>query len=630
MNRFGENTFAVLDKEPERLLEIKGITEARLEAIKESYGESGEIRELMAYLAPYKVTPKKAEKIKEHFGLEAVELIRKNPYRLCEIKGFGFLTVDPIARASAGFSPEAPERVKAAVRFVLEEAQKEGHLYLDSGTVIQKAEHLLNKGFGRGRVERSAIIRAGNEMVLKEKSLQADGNAIFLNKNREAEQTAAGNLVRLLRENGNAFDVERELEEVQAELGIVLAERQKEAVRMVFQSQVSIITGGPGKGKTTVLGVILKIFERKEQGKQVLLCAPTGRARKRLSESTGYPALTIHKALYLTGEGEELLEDEILEEDLVIADEFTMADMWLAAVLFSRIKSGARLVLVGDVDQLPSVGPGSVFKELIGSGVIPFTVLDVFFRQAKDSRIILNADLINRNQKSLLFGEDFQFHKAEDDKEAAQIIGDLYRKELGNFGGNADMVQVLSPLRVNTEAGVNALNRRLQEIANSGALDKGEWRYGSTVYRVGDKVMQTQNTEEISNGDIGQVTGITMQPDGSREMRVSFGDIARNYQEEELAVLDHAYATSVHKSQGGEYSVVIIPVLKCFYPMLKRNVYYTGVTRAKMRVHLVGSRQALAIAISNTDAGKRNTLLAVRLQKEMERQSLGAVPSAAA
>lgn len=192
------------------------------------------------------------------------------------------------------------------------------------------------------------------------------------------------------------------------------------------------------------------------------------------------------------------------------------------------------------------------------------------------------------------------------------------------------MVQVLSPLRVNTEAGVNALNRRLQEIANPGALDKGEWRYGSTVYRVGDKVMQTQNTEEISNGDIGQVTEITMQPDGSREMSVSFGDIARNYQEEELAVLDHAYATSVHKSQGGEYPVVIIPVLKCFYPMLKRNVYYTGVTRAKMRVHLVGSRQALAIAISNTDAGKRNTLLAVRLRKVIERQRLGAVPSVAA
>lgn len=625
VDRFGENTFGVLDKEPERLLEIKGITEARLEAIREFYGESGEIRELMAYLAPLKVTPKKAEKIKEHFGLEAVKLIRKNPYRLCEIKGFGFLTVDPIARASAGFLPEAPERVKAAVRFVLEEAQKEGHLYLDSGMVIQKAEQLLNKGFGRGRVERSAIIRGGNEMVLKEKSLQADGNAIFLNKNREAEEIVARNLVRLLKESGNVFDVERELEEVQAELGIVLAERQKEAVRMVFQSQVSIITGGPGKGKTTVLGVILKIFERKEQGKQVLLCAPTGRARKRLSESTGYPALTIHKALYLTGE-----EDEILEEDLVIADEFTMADMWLAGILFSRIKSGARLVLVGDVDQLPSVGPGSVFKELIASGVVPFTVLDVFFRQAKDSRIILNADLINRNQKSLLFGEDFQFHKAEDDKEAAQIIADLYRKELRNFGGNADMVQVLSPLRVNTEAGVNALNRRLQEIANPGALDKGEWRYGSAVYREGDKVMQTQNTEEISNGDIGQVAGIVIQPDGSREMSVRFGDVERNYQEEELAVLDHAYATSVHKSQGGEYPVVIIPVLKCFYPMLKRNVYYTGVTRAKMRVHLVGSRQALAIAISNTDAGKRNTLLAARLQKEMERQRLGTASSIAA
>lgn len=631
VNRFGEHTFEVLDKEPERLLEIKGITEAKLGAIRESYGASAEIRELMTYLAPYKVTPKKAEKIKEHFGLEAVNLIRQNPYRLCEIKGFGFLTVDPIARVSAGFGPGEPERVKAAVRFVLEEAQKEGHLYLESGAVIQKAEYLLNKGFRKGEVERSAIIRAGNQMVLKEKSLQADGNAIFLGKNRAAEQTAARNLIRLLREDNHSFDVERELEEAQAELGIVLAERQKEAVRMVFRSQVSIITGGPGKGKTTVLGVILKIFERKEPEKQVLLCAPTGRARKRLSESTGYPALTIHKALYLTREEtEEILEEEALEEDLVIADEFTMADMWLAGVLFSRIKSEARLVLVGDVDQLPSVGPGSVFKEMIDSGVIPFTVLDVFFRQAKDSRIILNADLINRNQKSLLFGEDFQFHKAEDDRDAAEIIAGLYEKELRNFGGNADMVQVLSPLRVNTEAGVNALNRRLQEIANPAALDKREWRYGSITYREGDKVMQTQNTEEISNGDIGQVTEITTGPDGSREMSVCFGETVKKYQEEELAMLDHAYATSVHKSQGGEYPVVIIPVLKCFYPMLKRNVYYTGITRAKRRVHLVGSRQALAIAVSNTDAGRRNTLLAARLQKEAKKQGQETVRHAAA
>ena len=191
------------------------------------------------------------------------------------------------------------------------------------------------------------------------------------------------------------------------------------------------------------------------------------------------------------------------------------------------------------------------------------------------------------------------------------------------------MVQVLSPLRVNTEAGVNALNRRLQEIANPGSLDRGKWRCGSIIYRTGDKVMQTQNTEEISNGDIGLVTGIAIQPDGGGEMSVCFGEVERKYQEEELAVLDHAYATSIHKSQGGEYPVVIIPVLNCFYPMLKRNVYYTGVTRAKIRVHLVGSRQALAIAISNTDAGKRNTLLALRLQKEMERQRLEAVPPAA-
>lgn len=630
VDRFGTDTFTVLEKEPDRLLEIKGITSAKLAVIKESFGSSTELRELMAYLAPYQVTPKKAEKIQEHFGLEAVKILRENPYRLCEIKGFGFLTVDPIAMASTHFSADQPERVKAAVRYVLKEAEKQGDLYLESQEIVNKTERLLNKALPGGNVGRAVIIQAGNGLVLEDKLLQADQNAIFLKANREAEQKAVWNLLRLMKAGGGSPEIEEALTQAQAEGGLVLAEKQKEAIRMAFCSPVSIITGGPGKGKTTVLGILLKVFEKLEKGKEVLLCAPTGRARKRLSESTGYPALTIHKALYLNVEEEEILEDEGLDEDLIIADEFTMADMSLASILFSKIKSGARLVMVGDVDQLPSVGPGNVFKELIDSGVIPVTVLDVFFRQAKDSRIILNADLINRNQRRLLYGEDFQFYNAEDDKEAAKLIEALYESELKRFDGNVDMVQVLSPLRVNTAAGVNALNERLREIANPPSLKKAEWQHGSVIYREGDKVMQTQNTEDISNGDIGRIVRIVSEPDSVRKLEVSFGEVTRSFQEEDLPALSHAYAISIHKSQGGEYPVVIIPVLKCFYPMLKRNVYYTGITRARQKVLLIGSRQALAMAISNSDVGKRNTLLGKRLRYEAERKGLDTVSREAA
>ena len=619
VEKFGEDTFHVLETEPDRLLSIKGITQQKLETILESYRNSEEIRQLMVVLAPFKVTPKKAEKIWQYFGYEAVDIVKESPYRLCEISGFGFLTVDPVARASQGFLPDDPMRIKAAIQYVLKEAEGDGHLYLESRQIIDKAHLLLTKGFQPEAVSRNDIIRAGNELVLKDKILEADGTSVFLKMNREAEKTAAYHIVRLLKTQGTCLDIEKELEEAQAESGIILAQKQKDAARMVFQSPVSIITGGPGKGKTTVLKVILNIYERLRQQDSVLLCAPTGRARKNLSDSTGAPAMTIHKALYLTVDSEDdMYEDELLEEDLIIVDECTMMDMWLASILFSRVKSGAKLVLVGDVDQLPSVGPGNVFKELIDSGIIPVTVLDVFFRQAKESRIILNAERINKNQKKLLYGDDFQFHIAGSDEEAAKRIGEICKEELKLHGDNPDMVQVLTPLRVNTEAGVIALNRRLQEIINPPALDKEEWKAVSAVFRVGDKVMQTKNVDDISNGDIGRVTKIMRNRNGSRTMTVDFGEISKKYEEEELSILEHAYAISIHKSQGGEYPVVILPVLRCFYPMLKRNVYYTGITRAKAKVYLVGSKADLAIAIGNNDIGKRNTMLAARLRSEAQ------------
>ena len=460
-------------------------------------------------------------------------------------------------------------------------------------------------------------------MAREKIELAADGVNVFLKENRQEELYAAYHLVRLLKAETAKPDIEQPLEEAQATFGIILSERQKDAVRMVFQSNVSVITGGPGKGKTTVLRVVLEVFKRITGREDFLLCAPTGRARKRLSESAGAPALTLHKAMYLNGE-EDLSgladSEDLLEEELIIADEFTMSDMWLSSILFSRVRSGARLVLVGDVDQLPSVGPGAVFKAIIDSGIVPVTVLDVFFRQAKDSRIILNADRMIRSQRNLIYGDDFQFHPAEDDHEAAKIIASLYQAELVRADGNPDMVQVLSPYRVKTEAGVNALNRMLREIANPASADAAQWNVGGQTFRIQDKVMQTRNVDAISNGDIGRVVQISRRKDGNRQLQVDFGEEKRMYQEEDLEDLEFAYATSVHKSQGAEYPVVILPVLKCFYPMLRRDIYYTGITRAKARVHLVGSKSALAIAISRTNIGTRNTMLAERIQTEAKRQ----------
>lgn len=632
VNVYGTETFRVLNQSPEKLLAIKGITESKLRTIMESYRESSEIRELMAFLSPFKVTPKKAEKIKEHFGLETIHIIRENPYRLCEIKGFGFLTVDPIARASKKFAPNDARRIEAAILYILREAEHEGHLYLESDEIIKSAWELLSEGFLEDAVSRNDIIVAGNEMV-KNHMLEADGNAVFLKKNRDAEKRAVYHILRLLSSSVPVYDVERDLEEVQAECGMVLAEQQKEAVRMVFSNPLSIITGGPGKGKTATLKIILKINERIEKKQMILLCAPTGAARKRLSASSGYPALTIHKALYLTGEEEEtdeVDEDDYLGEEFIVADEFTMSDMWLSSVLFSRIRSGTRIVLVGDVDQLPSVGAGNVFKELIESKVIPTTVLDVFFRQAKDSRIILNADIINQGKKKLLYGDDFVFCYAEKDGETSEIIREIYKKELEANGNDPDKVQVLSPLKIKTQAGVIALNRVLQDIANCHDMNKSELKTGSGIFRVGDKVMQTKNVEDFSNGDIGRVVEAYSLRDGTKIITVDFDGIQRTYQDEDIMELELAYATSIHKSQGSEYPVVIIPVLMCFYKMLRRDVYYTGITRSREKVYLVGVKRALNIAISNTYAKPRKSLLAKRLIFEANKLNMKQEPIKAA
>ena len=619
VNRFGEDTLKIFDTQPEKLLEVKGITKSKLETILGSYSESRSLRELMQYLAPLKVGPKRVSEICDYFGSKALQIVKEKTYRLCELSGFGFESVDIIARRNKNFRPDDTLRIKAAILQVLSNAEDDGHLYLEGRNIVRQAAELLNYGIYRQAVETRLIKDIGNEMVFFDELLAAEGHYLYSMKNYTAEKMAAVHILRVMNNKQPVYDIERELDEVQGTTHMVLAKQQKEAVRRVFANSLSIITGGPGTGKTTVERIILKVFEKKERKKTALLCAPTGRASHNMVISTGYPAMTIHKALYITGEEEEINLDltEELEEDLIIVDEMSMVDMWLFYVLISKVKNGARVVFIGDPDQIPSVGPGNVFKEMIDSGVIPVTVLDVQFRQAEGSRIIINALKMNNGDTDLLFGDDFQFISVDSDEVAAEVIADLYQKKLEANHGDTDMVQVLTPFRQDTAVGANSLNKKLRELVNPQVPGCLEMKLGSSVFRLQDKVMQLKNREEVSNGDMGIVTDIYQNEDGTPALVVRFEDgRIGEYASEDYGLLMLAYAATIHKSQGSAYPSVIIPVLPCFKRMLKRNIYYTAVTRAKCEVTLVGDWAAFCEAVMTDDREKRNTKLAYRIQQE--------------
>ncbi|MEY8222556.1 ATP-dependent RecD-like DNA helicase [Enterocloster aldenensis] len=619
VNRFGEDTLKIFDTQPEKLLEVKGITKSKLETILGSYSESRSLRELMQYLAPLKVGPKRVSEICDYFGSKALQIVKEKPFRLCELSGFGFESVDIIARRNKNFRPDDTLRIKAAILQVLSNAEDDGHLYLEGRNIVRQAAELLNYGIYRQAVETRLIKDIGNEMVFFDELLAAEGHYLYSMKNYTAEKMAAVHILRVMNNKQPVYDIERELDEVQGTTHMVLAKQQKEAVRRVFANSLSIITGGPGTGKTTVERIILKVFEKKERKKTALLCAPTGRASHNMVISTGYPAMTIHKALYITGEEEEINLDltEELEEDLIIVDEMSMVDMWLFYVLISKVKNGARVVFIGDPDQIPSVGPGNVFKEMIDSGVIPVTVLDVQFRQAEGSRIIINALKMNNGDTELLFGDDFQFISVDSDEVAAEVIADLYQKKLEANHGDTDMVQVLTPFRQDTAVGANSLNKKLRELVNPQVPGCLEMKLGSSVFRLQDKVMQLKNREEVSNGDMGIVTDIYQNEDGTPALVVRFEDgRIGEYASEDYGLLMLAYAATIHKSQGSAYPSVIIPVLPCFKRMLKRNIYYTAVTRAKCEVTLVGDWAAFCEAVMTDDREKRNTKLAYRIQQE--------------
>jgi len=412
-----------------------------------------------------------------------------------------------------------------------------------------------------------------------------------------------------------AENIESALESVRESLGITLSQKQEQAVRTAFQHGLTIITGSPGTGKTTVLKAIIEVFKNLHPKGKFALMAPTGRASRRMAESTGVDeARTLHSALGL-GTGEEVGDGErvrFVDADLVIVDEFSMVDMWLAQQFFKRIGQHTRVVLVGDPNQLPSVGAGNVFYELIHSGMVPVTVLDWIFRQSKDGLIAYNAKFINEGSTKLYYGNDFVFVDSPTQIETARRIQDIYCKEAAERG--IENVQILSPFREKGEAASEQLNRAIRERVNPFRSAEEEVKIGSRIFRVHDRVMQTKNTEKVSNGDLGFITGITTNSKGERLVQMDFGgDRKLTYTTEQLAHVDLAYATTIHKAMGSEFETVIIPIVKAHTIMLYRNLLYTAVTRAKKKVILVGHKPILFMAVHRADISKRNTMLGERI-----------------
>ena len=633
VQRFGTDSLNVLEHEPERLLEIKGITEEKLEDIKTGYAESKVMRDLMTLLAPFKVTPATALKIYEHFGPDGVKLLRQSPYRLCQVSGFGFKRVDAIVQKSGGDLLD-PMRVQGALFYSLERSRSEkGHLYLGAEEMIKNSLQLLNEKIPQldQKFRHQQVEDALESMILNNVVVSNKGS-IYLPHVYTQESETACKAVQMALEVPEPVHLAPVMERIKGQQGISLSQKQSEGVEMVFRHNLSIITGGPGTGKSTVLKAVIEAYRTLYPRKVIKLAAPTGKASRRMAETTGImDAQTLHSLLHLHGGESWQKKKRDLDADLVIVDESSMMDMWLAWQLFQRLRPGTKLLLVGDADQLESVGAGDVFHELIDSGIVPVTVLDEIFRQAKDSPIPHNAKYINEGSTELYFCRDFAFIQADTQEEAAILVRSLYKREIAQSG--IDQVQILSPYRTRGAASSDALNEAIREEINPPLQGKPEVMFGGSMFRLDDRVMQMKNNGLIQfrddtgkelapgvfNGEIGRVHDI--QPG---KVVVNFDDRYADYSLDDLSELTLSYASTIHKAQGSEYDTVIIPLLMAHRILLTRNLLYTAVTRAKRRVLLVGQIKALYTAIHTSRKGKRKTLLAERMRLYHQSQAMKA------
>lgn len=623
VEQFGADTLAVIDEAPERLGEVPGIGGHRVGLIRDAWREQRAIKEVMVFLADQGVSTSLAVKIYKRYGDAAIGIVRSDPYRLArDVLGIGFKTADKIAE-SLGIDRDAPERVMGAALHLLWEAADEGHVFLPEEELIRQTVEMVGVDEA-GVSEALARLERGDNI----RRARADGAAVvYLTPYYHAEGGVARRVRALLDSPADRLARFQEVDFAKAfawyahEHGVTLTPAQKEAVRLALTSKVSILTGGPGVGKTATTQAIVALARAKRG--QVLLAAPTGRAAKRLADLTGAPAQTLHRLLGLRFGGEaQRNADNPLEGDLLIVDEASMLDTLLANTLLKAIPNDMHVVFVGDIDQLPAVGAGNVLRDLIASERVPVTHLDVIFRQAADSGIITNAHRINQGERPVTRGlSDFFFLPEDDAEVVAELVVELARTRLPRRYGldPSRDIQVLCPMHGGV-AGVAALNERLQEALNPPAPAKREKQLGARLYREGDRVMCVRNDydRQVFNGDGGWIERIDavdqemlVRLDDDRRVRWSFSDL------DELQI---AYAVTVHKSQGSEYRAVIVPLHTAHYLMLQRNLLYTAVTRARELVVLVGSWRALAIALKSDRVAARYTALAERLSGEGTRE----------
>ena len=604
---FGTDTLQVLDQEPKKLLTVRGISEKKLRKIIDSYLANRGARDVIALLAPHGVTPNRAVKLYREYGEETLDIVRNHPYRFCELAGIAFRTADKLAM-SMGIDPLSQERVEQALLYTLTDAEAKGHLCLEKHAFLKACLKLLDT---EGMTQDYAAARTVK--LIQDGKLVTYSDSIFRINTARIEESLAHEIVRKTQGSVDAYpDLDQHIAEEERMLRFRLAPEQRQAVKMALTNSLALITGGPGTGKTSVQRALLDLYRKRYPEAKIVCCAPTGKAARRMEQATGVPSSTVHRALGLLANEDGLYsEPEMIDADLVLVDEVSMLDIYLAEKLFRSVPANARLILVGDSDQLPSVGPGAVLKEIIASGMVPVVRLDQVFRQKNGSRIAANAKLIRHGNLSLEYGPDFEFHDSTDLSVSAEIIESLYLQETAKYG--IDNVVLLSPYRQKTETGANALNQRLQAKVNPPAEGKSDAVHGQRRFRTGDKVMQIKNCEDISNGDVGYIKSISGTQTDS-VVRIDFGDgRIVDYENGDLDMLDLAYACTVHKSQGDEFKSVIINLQCAHSVMLVRPLIYTAITRAKEKVLIVGERKALCTAIRRTDSEQRGTKLAQRI-----------------
>lgn len=637
---FGVETMMVLQQSPEKLTKVEGIGKKKAAEIAKAFSEDRCMRNLMMELLPYGIGTQHCLKIYKRYGDSAMERVRQNPYALSgEISGIGFKTADKIG-ISMGIDMRSSSRIRQGIIHTLRESASSGHTYLPRTEAAAKAASLLE-------IEKEGVDEQIYEMALDElihvENAQS-GERVYMYPYYIAENGSCSMLIDLASAQLELpeEDLKERLDSVESEAGISLASRQKEAVLKVFERGVTVITGGPGTGKTTTINSLIKLLEGLEL--KVKLAAPTGRAAKRMSETTGKEAATIHRLLEMAySEDEEVMlflkgEDDQLECDALIVDEASMIDIMLMYNLLKAVKKGTRLVLVGDVDQLPPVGAGNVLSDIIESGAVGVVRLDEIFRQARESMIVVNAHMINKGDMPLLNqkDKDFFFIGRQGPIATAEEVVSLVAKRLPEYY-NLDPVrdiQVISAMRKG-EAGVTRLNELLQSSLNPASAHKVEEKLGRRIFRVGDKVMQTRNNYEkkwesedgtqkgqgVFNGDIGYVFHVDK---ADKALFIVFDDIkVARYDFSELDEIDHSFCTTVHKSQGSEFEAVVMPLSWAPPMLLTRNLLYTGITRAKRLVVLVGERRFLEAMVKNVRNESRYCALGEKLMRFIEEGILG-------